>query len=341
MPQYIKPNGHRSNYEVVNVNGINVSVDASESHILAEKYRPRILDDLILPKGLKSKVKEIIETQTIPNMLFFSTTGGTGKDSIISVIKAQVPLTMLTINASSDRSIETVRTKIMQFVQTPSMDGTRKVCYLTEAGGMTPVAIDSLKALIEDYSNRVSFLMTTNSLSNLTQPFMSRFQYVDLNILPKDERQSLGMETFKRVCAILTNEQIAFQSEDVGKLLVRFFPSYRELMNAIGLSVVNGNLVVNESLSKNVLNDVIKFINAEDYESIVRISESINVPSFAQEMNRLHYVGLLADSKAFVGFIPALNELQQSISKAVPFLNISFCLFCYNLMKSKIKLLEQ
>jgi len=339
--EYIKPNGHRSNYEVVEHNGMKISVDAAETHILAEKYRPRIVDDLILPEALLSKVADIIKTQKIPNLLFYSSNGGTGKDSILSVIKAQVPLTMLTINASVDRSIEIVRTKIMQFVATPSMDGTRKICYLTEAGGMTAIAMDSLKALIEDYSGRVSFVMTTNSLNNLTQPLMSRFEFVDLNNIPKEERNALAMKTFQRLGCILTNENVEFSNEDLGKLLVRFFPSYRELMNAMKKSIIDGKLRVEDSISASVVNDVIDSINAEDFEACVKMSESINVHSFAQEMNRLHYAGLLETPVAFVAFIPALNELQQSISKAVPFLNVSFALFCLNLIKAKVKLKKQ
>lgn len=339
--QYIKPNGHRSNYEVIDNGTMKISVDASETHILAEKYRPRIVEDLILPSQLQAKVEDIIKTQKIPNLLFYSTNGGTGKDSILSVIKAQVPLTMLTINASVDRSIEIVRTKIMQFVATPSMDGTRKVCYLTEAGGMTSIAMDSLKALIEDYSGRVSFVMTTNSLNNLTQPLMTRFEFVDLNNIPKEERNSLAMKTFQRLGCILTNENVEFSNEDLGKLLVRFFPSYRELMNAMKKSIIDGKLRVEDSISSSVVNDVIEAINSEDFEACVKISEVMNVHSFAQEMNRLHYIGLLESPISFVAFIPALNELQQSISKAVPFLNVSFSLFCLNLIKAKVKLKKQ
>jgi len=339
--EYIKPNGHRSSYDVVTIGDVTISVDKNERHVIFEKYRPRIVSDLILPSALLSKVKQIIETKTIPNLLFYSTNGGTGKDSILSVIKAQVPLTMLTINASVDRSIDIVRTKIMQFVATPSMDGTRKVCYLTEAGGMTSIAMDSLKSIIEDYSNRVSFVMTTNSLSNLTQPLISRFEYIDLNNIPKDERSALAMKTFMRLGAILQNENVSFDHADLGKLVYRYFPSYRELMNGMKRSTIDGKLVVTDEINSTIVNEVITHVNNEDFPAVVKMSEVINVHSFAQEMNRLHYSGLLASDTAFVAFIPALNELQQSIAKAVPFLNVSFSLFCLSLIKAKVKLLLQ
>ena len=339
--EYTKPNGLRGNYEILEIDGTKLSVDNSEFHILAEKYRPRIVEDLVLPAELQKMVQNVIKSEQIPNMLFFSVTGGTGKDSIISVLKAQVPMTMLTINASIDRNIDTVRTKIMQFVGTPSMDGTRKVCYLTEAGGMTSVAMDSLKSVIEDYSGRVSFIMTTNSMENITHALKSRFQFFDMNHIPKEERNVLAKSMFMRLNAILKNESVTFTNENLLELLMRHFPSYRELMNAVGSSIKDKNLVVTAAMAKSVLNQVIGFINAGQYAEIVRISESINVPSFAQTINHLHYVGLLQNENDFLVLIPALNDLQMAISKAVPFPNVSFCLFCLMLIKSKVQLIQQ
>lgn len=339
MMEYTKPNGQTSSYEVIDFgNGIKVSVDKNEVHILAEKYRPRIVEDLILPLALKQKIETIIKTQKLPNMLFYSAKGGTGKDSIISVIRAQVPMTMMTINASLERGIDAIKSRVMDFVATPSFDGSRKVCYLTEAGGLTTVAMDSLKAVIEDFSNRVTFIMTTNSMNNISHALKSRFEFIDLNNIPKEERQTLALETFKRLACILRNEQVSFTQEDLGKLIYRFFPSYRELINGTTACISDGVLKVEDVMSSSIVNQVITCINNEDVEGIIKMSETINVHGFAQEINRLQYDGLLEDSKMYVAFIPALNELQQSIVQAVPFLNISFCMFCISMIQTKTKM---
>ena len=339
MVEYIKPNGTTSKYEVKEFDGISFSYDMSEP-LWAERYRPRIINDLILPQHIENTVKEIIKTKSIPNLLFYSATGGTGKDSIINVLSAQLDVTMLTINASLERGIDVIKNKVTNFAVSNSVDGTHKVLYLTEAGGLTNLALDSLKSLIEEHSSRVSFIMTTNSMNNITHALQSRFQYFDMNTLPVEERKELAIKTYKRIIAILKNENIDFDPRDVQVLMKRYFPSFRELMFALQQNVHNKKLEITKDETVSLLNDVIKYINNGNYQSLVSISEKINYTNFSIEMNNRLSQGLLKDLSYIPGFIDALNRFQDSIVKRVPFLNISFLVFCNELIKSGIKLNE-
>lgn len=337
---YKKSNGHSSSYEVFEHNGVKISVDNSES-ILAEKYRPRIIDDLILPDNMINKIKNILKTKKIPNMLFYSALGGSGKDSIISVISNNVPMTMNTINASLDNKIETIRTKVAGFVRTNSLDGTRKVLYLNEAGGFSKDKIDSLKALIEDSSDRVSFMMTTNSTKNISHAFKSRFQFFDMNFLPNDERKPLAMKMYKRLTAILAYEKIEYEPQDLQRILIRYFPSYRELMVTLEQSIMNGKLVVVNDTAIDSLNEIIEYINKGDFENIVKISDKITVENILREFNNRKTTGLLNDVKNMPVVIQALNDFQNSLASGVIFPSISFSVFCLTLIQNKIILNSQ
>lgn len=334
-----KSNGEITQYDIIEVDGQRISRDKNE-FIFAEKYRPRIVDDLILPEREMATVRSSVEKQMIPNMLFFSSNGGTGKDSIVSVISNNVPMTILTINASLERGIDGIKNKVMEFARTNSLDGTRKTLYITEAAGLTNVAVDSLKAVIEDHSSRISFLMTTNSMNNISHAFQSRFQMFDMNDLPNEERKPLVIKLYNRLKAILTIEEIQFEPKDLQSIILRYFPSYRELMVALEQACVSGTLKLQDDTTNMMLNDVIIAINKNDFTKCVELSEKVNIINFANAMKSKHTKGLLKEPNMLVAFIPALNDLQKAIQSRVPFLGVSFSMFCLQLINAKVQMNE-
>jgi DNA polymerase III delta prime subunit len=334
---YTKPVGESSTYDVYEVNGQLISVDKNE-FVLAEKYRPRIIEDLVLPEKEYKTVEAAIAKGVIPNMLFFSSTGGTGKDSIISVLSNNIPMTLLTINASIERGIDVIKERVVKFARTNSLDGTRKTIYLTEAGGLTNIATDSLKAIIEDHSARMSFLMTTNSMNNISHALQSRFQMFDMNEIAPDQRKALVIKLYQRLQAILSIEEIEYAPQDLQALILKYFPSYRELIVALEQSTSTGKLKLQDDTSGSMVDDVIDAINAGDYSKCVFLSEKINVTNFANQMKNRHTKGLLVEPQMLVSFIPAMDALQQAIQRRVPFLGISFSVFCLQCINAKIKM---
>lgn len=336
---YTKVNGESCKYDIIKVNDITLSVDMSE-FVWAEKYRPRILEDLILPEKEYQTVKSIIEKGAVPNMLFFSSNGGVGKDSIVSVLINHVPSTVLQINASLERGLDVIKSKVVQFARTNSLDGTKKIMYLSEISGLTNVAVDSLKAVVEDHSSRISFLMTTNSMNNISHAFQSRFQFFDMNEINSDERKPLVIKLYNRLKAILTLEGVSFEDKDLQTLILRYFPSYREIMVALEQASVSGTLKLQDDTTNTMINDVVIAINSGDYVKCVELSEKVNVINFANVMKTRYVKGLLKDPSMLVAFIPALNELQNAIQRRVPFLGVSFSLFCLTLMNAKVQMNE-
>lgn len=337
--KYKKPNGISSTYDVYEVDGIKISRDDSES-IFSERYRPRIVDDLILPNVLENKILDVIKTGKIPNMMFYSLHGGSGKDSIISVLRNAIPMTMNVVNASVNRGIDEIKKSVIGFATTSSINGTRKVTYLTEAGGMTKVALDSLKSIVEDSSTRVSYMMSTNSLNNISEPLMTRFQVFDMNTIPDAERKDLAMKAFKRLIVILKIEGVQYDVKEVQQFLLSTFPSYRKMMNNLDQMIVNGEFKVVKNASASEVNEIISYINKgkEGYVLCAKKSMKVDVPLFCNFMATYYTKGLLKESSDIVTFIDAVNALQIAISDNRPFLNVSFLVFCGALIAEDIKL---
>lgn len=107
-----------------------INFDANE-FIWAEKYRPKKLDDVILPERIKEKFAEYIATKQIPHMLF-SGSAGIGKTTVAKAICNEIDADMLYINASKENGIDTIRVKVTQFASTVSLEGNLKVILLDE-----------------------------------------------------------------------------------------------------------------------------------------------------------------------------------------------------------------
>ena len=329
-------NNYRSKYSIYDAGYGKVSCDNYSETKWAEKYRPKILDDLILPKKIHDRIKKMAESKTLEDILLYSPNGGTGKDSIVQVIKNELDADMLSINASKDRSIDTIRTKVVQFSSTLSAFGDKKIVNMGETGGLTAVAVDSLKGVMEEFSTNVSWLFTTNSLKNIPEALLTRFgEPISMNIIPKDEKPELAKKLFFRLKTILDIEDVEYNDKDIMVLISKHFPSYRKLMVILESSVIDGKLQPQEEIDSSEASNILKMINEGNYLELVKISESIQLINFMNYMNSNYYN--MIDVKMIPSFIEAFNGLQIAVSENHMFTNISFLVFCNKLMLQKIQ----
>jgi len=107
--------------------------------IWATKYRPRTVDDCILPQKTKDLVKGFISKNEIPHMIF-SGGPGMGKTTLAYAIANELESDLMYINASLENGIDVLRTRIQGFASTVSLsDSGPKIVILDEADGTTPV----------------------------------------------------------------------------------------------------------------------------------------------------------------------------------------------------------
>ena len=102
-----------------------------KEYLWVEKYRPKTIDECILPDSIKETFKDMVESGESQNLLL-SGGAGCGKTTIARALCNELNNDFIVVNCSEDGNIDTLRTKIRDFASTVSLDGGKKVCILDE-----------------------------------------------------------------------------------------------------------------------------------------------------------------------------------------------------------------
>ena len=143
------------------------------SNVWVERYRPKRVKDMVLPKDFMTFFKKLVDENSedgIPNILLSSPTPGTGKTSIAKAIVNDLEADYIYINASSENSIDVLRNQIAGFATTMSFNGSRKIVILDEADGLTPQFQKALRAFIEEFDKTCRFILTCNNIGKIIDP---------------------------------------------------------------------------------------------------------------------------------------------------------------------------
>lgn len=238
-------------------------------YLLVEKYRPHTVEDCILPDRIKSVFSEYVNEGNIPNLMLTGP-AGCGKTTIAKAMCEQLGLNHLFINSSDERGIDMLRTKIKGYASTVSLTGGRKVIILDEADYLTPEAQAALRGAIEEFSDNCSFIFTCNFKARLIDALHSRCAVVDFG-LKGDEKPKMAVKMLKRLEQILSTEGITYDKAVLVKLIERYFPDYRRLLNELQRHSAGGNIdagVVSQLDSLRSLNDLIKSLKDKDFQAM-------------------------------------------------------------------------
>jgi len=201
--------------------------------IWVEKFRPDRVEDVILPQRIKSQFEDIVKGNEVPNMLLYGG-AGVGKTTTAKALCKEVDTDWLIINISEESGIDTLRTKIRDFASTLSLTGKdKKKCVILDEFDHASNALQAgLRGFIESFSKTCSFVMTCNFPNRIIDPVKSRLVCIDFGVT-KEESMKMQAQMFKRVSAILDFEQIPFDKRVVVKLVQKFYPDNRRILNQI------------------------------------------------------------------------------------------------------------
>jgi DNA polymerase III delta prime subunit len=214
-----------------------------------ERYRPRTIDETILPQRLKDTFQAIADGGELPNMLF-SGTAGLGKTTVAKALCNQLGLDYIVINGSEEGNIDTLRGKIKQFASTVSLQGGYKVVILDEADYLNPQSTQpALRGFIEEFSNNCRFILTCNFKNRIIEPLHSRCSVYEFNAT-KSDLPALAGQMMKRLEAILEDNGVIYYKEVVVQLIMKHAPDWRRVINEAQRYSIGG-LLSDEVLQSN------------------------------------------------------------------------------------------
>ena len=247
-----------------------------------EKYRPRTIEDCILPAHLKQQFKEIVATGEVPNMLFTGT-AGLGKTTVARAICNELDLDYILINASESGNIDTLRGKIKQFASSISLQGGYKVVILDEADYLNAQSTQpALRGFIEEFSANCRFILTCNFKNKIIEPLHSRCGVIEFNTSKKDMAELCG-QFMKRTMTILETEEVKVADPNlVAELIMRHAPDWRRVLNELQRHSRGGELqldVLSKSTSGNI-SDLFSFLKEKDFKSMRKwVADNMDVES--------------------------------------------------------------
>ena len=199
-----------------------------------EKYRPKTIDDCILPESTKKIFQGFLEQSEIPNLLLAGS-AGVGKTTIAKALCNQLGTDCLVINGSDEgRFLDTVRNQAKVFASTVSLtsDAKHKVIIIDEADNTTPDVQLLLRACMEEFQKNCRFIFTCNYKNKIISPLHSRCSVIDF-IQKGKEKQQIAAAFFGRVNQILDAEGIEYDKKVVAEVVQKHFPDFRRTLNEL------------------------------------------------------------------------------------------------------------
>ncbi len=242
-----------------------------DEFLWVEKYRPKTIEDCILPENIKKTFKDFLNKGEVPNLLLAGP-AGCGKTTVAKALCNELGVDVYVINGSDEgRFLDTVRNNAKNFASTVSLssEARHKVIIIDEADNTTPDVQLLLRASIEEFSGNCRFIFTCNYKNKIIEPLHSRCAVIDFNITKKN-KPTIAASFFQRLNDILDKERIETDKKVLLELINKHFPDWRRVLNecqrySVGGKIDSGILA---HFSDVKVNDLIKNLKEKDFKEV-------------------------------------------------------------------------
>jgi len=301
-----------------------------------EKYRPKTIEETILPPELKTVFQRFVTDGTIPNLLLCGS-AGVGKTTVAMAMLEEVKADYILINGSLNGNIDTLRNEIANYASTISFTGGRKYVILDEADYLNPNSTQpALRGFIEEFSKNCGFILTCNFKNRIIDPLHSRCSVIDFKI-SKNEKAKLAMQFMKRAGTILDTEGVSYDKAVVAEVIQKYFPDWRRVLNEFQRYAASGaidsgiltnmtqasikDLILNmksknftevRKWAKNNLDTDVNYLYNEFYESATEYVDPAYIPALVLLIAKYQYQNSFA-ANAEINFVAFCAETMIEI----------------------------
>jgi DNA polymerase III delta prime subunit len=254
-----------------------------DEFLWTEKYRPKTIQDTILPEDLKRTFQEFINQGNIPNLLL-SGSAGCGKTTAARAMLEQLECDYIVINGSMNGNIDTLRNEIMQFASSVSLTGGRKYVILDEADYLNANSTQpALRNFMEEFSKNCGFILTCNFKNRIIEPLQSRCSVIEFKITKK-ELPALATQFMKRASNILDNEGIEYDKPVIAEVIKKHFPDWRRVLNELqrysATGKIDSGLLAN--MQETTFKALVGYLKERDFTNMRKwVGENMDTDSVA------------------------------------------------------------
>ena len=242
-----------------------------DEFLWVEKYRPKTIEECILPPSIKKTFQDFLDKGEIPNMLLAGP-AGCGKTTVAKALCNELGVDFYVINGSDEgRFLDTVRNTAKNFASTVSLSSTakHKVIIIDEADNTTNDVQLLLRAFIEEFSGNCRFIFTCNFKNKILEPLHSRTTVVEFGIGGKN-KPAIAASFFKRIQEILDTEGVKYDNKVLVELINKHFPDWRRVLNECQRYSSSGTIDsgVLATFSDVKVNDLVKKLKEKDFPEV-------------------------------------------------------------------------
>jgi replication factor C small subunit len=246
--------------------------------IWTEKYRPKILADIVGQVPIIERLKAYAAAKNVPHLIFAGPPG-TGKTTAALALAHEVfgehhwAQNFHELNASDERGIGIIRGKIKDFARTAPIGATFKIIFLDEADSLTQDAQAALRRTIERYTHICRFILSVNYSSKVIEPIQSRCAVFRFKPLTGDDLK-------KYIRKIATKEHLEITPDGLESII---FIARGDMRRAINILQVGAS--IDKKITAELLYETSATARPEDIKTLITTALSGN---FMTARNQLY-----------------------------------------------------
>lgn len=283
-----------------------------------ERYRPKKIEDVILPDRIKKNLKKQVKNKSIPNMLLTGS-AGVGKTTVARALLEEVGADYIVINGSLDAGIDVIRNDVNQFASSVSFSGGRKYVIFDEADQLSAGVQKALRAFTEKFADSCGFIFTCNYKARIIEPLHSRLPEIEFSFT-EEETPEIAMQFYKRCIAILDKENIEYDKKVISELVIKYFPDFRRVIGELQKNSASGK--IDESIFSSIhdveMSEIFNLLKTKNFDGMRTWCAVNSTQDYAQTFRKIYdSASKYVKSSSMPGLIVTLSEYTDKHTRAI------------------------